>query len=432
MRWHEKQGLPVHRLPGGGRAPVHAYADELDRWLASGAANKAQEDQPDGAVIPPPSPVPSGKTGAILAVGLVLSAAVVAAAWPWVSAIISPQTEQVSGRAEQALDADLQERFLAARNLWSGRSGTALAKATEEFEAITREAPDYAPGWAALAESWLLSREFGAVSDASAFTEAEKAAQQALAIDPGNAAGHRALGFLQYWWKADPRAAGQSFRHAIELAPGDAQSHFWYGNILSDNGEHASALEHLAQAQTLNPGNVALEVDYAWALWQAGSDAAAARLFARLEASDPDHVVLHACLADIALIARDWPRYISEYERYSQLRDDAGGAAAAQTLRRVLESSGEAGFKSELLRTTHAQYEASPAPTRAWLAMVASAVGERGELVSVLRDAAAAQERWGSSGYRRAIAEQWPGDSEIARLIAAIAAPKVEPADNQA
>ena len=433
MRWHEKQGLPVHRLPGGDRAPVHSYADELDRWLASGAATKPVLEEPEQAKPGPTAPAaeenpaPSRRNLAIAAIGAGLVAGAAAIAWPSLSGSASQQQPAAQTSGEAPLSEDLRERFLAARNLWSGRSAPALIRATAELEAVTSEAPQFAPGWAALAESWILSREFGAVSDAKAFAEAETAANRAVAIDPRNAAGHRALGFIQYWWKADPRGAGQSFRHAIDLAPGDAQSHFWYGNILSDSGEHDSALDHLTQAQTINPGNVALEVDYAWALWQAGQGEAAARLFARLEASNPDHVVLHACLADIALIARDWTRYLAEYERYSELRDDAEGLASGRELRGVLETSGEAAFKAALLRTTREQSVVSPAATRAWLAMVASAVGERGALVAVLREAAAEQERWGSSGYRRAIAAHWPGDSEIARLLAAVTAPKVEP-----
>ena len=428
MRWHEKQGLPVHRLPGGDRAPVHSYADELDLWLASGAASKQVAEEPAQPEPADETRAPSRRNLTLVAMVTALISGTAVMAWPslWGRASEQP-VAQLSGMGEAALSEDLRERFLAARNLWSGRSAAALIHATEEFQAITSEAPEFAPGFAALAESWILSREFGAVSDAEAFAKAEAAATRAIAIDPRNAAGHRALGFIHYWWQADPRGAGQSFRHAIELAPGDAQSHFWYGNILSDSGEHDSALNHLAQAQTINPGNTALEVDYAWALWQAGQGEAAARLFARLEASNPDHVVLHSCLAEMALIERDWPSYIAEYERYSQLRDDAAGLAGVRELGAVFSNAGEVAFKAALLRTTHEDFAASPPATHAWLAMVASAVGERAELVAILREATAAQERWGSSGYRRAIAAHWPGDSEIARLLAAVTASRVEP-----
>src|SRR5215467_14531629 len=34
IRW-EKRGLPVHRVPGGQRQAVFAYANEIDAWLIS-------------------------------------------------------------------------------------------------------------------------------------------------------------------------------------------------------------------------------------------------------------------------------------------------------------------------------------------------------------------------------------------------------------
>src|SRR5215471_17837900 len=32
-RWEAERGLPVHRVPGGGRSAVFAYSDELADWL---------------------------------------------------------------------------------------------------------------------------------------------------------------------------------------------------------------------------------------------------------------------------------------------------------------------------------------------------------------------------------------------------------------
>src|SRR5271167_1139093 len=32
-RWETTRGLPVHRVPGAGRANVYAYTDELAEWL---------------------------------------------------------------------------------------------------------------------------------------------------------------------------------------------------------------------------------------------------------------------------------------------------------------------------------------------------------------------------------------------------------------
>lgn len=38
IRWERQRGLPVHRVPGGGRQVVFAFPQEIDDWLASGHA----------------------------------------------------------------------------------------------------------------------------------------------------------------------------------------------------------------------------------------------------------------------------------------------------------------------------------------------------------------------------------------------------------
>ena len=42
-RWETTRGLPVHRVPGAGRANVYAYTDELSEWLG-GAKINAEND----------------------------------------------------------------------------------------------------------------------------------------------------------------------------------------------------------------------------------------------------------------------------------------------------------------------------------------------------------------------------------------------------
>jgi len=39
IRWEKQRGLPVHRVPGGGRQVVFAYPHEIDEWLKYGHSN---------------------------------------------------------------------------------------------------------------------------------------------------------------------------------------------------------------------------------------------------------------------------------------------------------------------------------------------------------------------------------------------------------
>lgn len=47
IRWAQDRGLPVHRIPGGKRASVFAYAAELDRWINSARAREADPGNRD-------------------------------------------------------------------------------------------------------------------------------------------------------------------------------------------------------------------------------------------------------------------------------------------------------------------------------------------------------------------------------------------------
>jgi len=48
IRYAKDRGMPVHRVPGGKRGAVYAYAHELDAWLSNGAA-KRQAVEPESA-----------------------------------------------------------------------------------------------------------------------------------------------------------------------------------------------------------------------------------------------------------------------------------------------------------------------------------------------------------------------------------------------
>jgi adenylate cyclase len=52
-RWETERGLPVHRVPGGGRSAVFAYSDELADWLKGRSAELDAEDSPSGGIEDP-------------------------------------------------------------------------------------------------------------------------------------------------------------------------------------------------------------------------------------------------------------------------------------------------------------------------------------------------------------------------------------------
>lgn len=79
MRWERTRAMPVHRLPGSRKAPVHALKSELDEWRASDAGvDRDVREEPEG--------VPRSRHRTVLLAGgaaaLVLAAAALAY-WAW-------------------------------------------------------------------------------------------------------------------------------------------------------------------------------------------------------------------------------------------------------------------------------------------------------------------------------------------------------------
>ncbi len=67
-RWESERGLPVHRVPGGGRSAVFAYSNELADWLRGRKdeletedlpSAEAEEDKSEVATVDPAQPAPA-------------------------------------------------------------------------------------------------------------------------------------------------------------------------------------------------------------------------------------------------------------------------------------------------------------------------------------------------------------------------------------
>jgi tetratricopeptide (TPR) repeat protein len=414
IRWARERELPVHRLPGGKTATVFALRHELDRW--AGVPERAAVV----AELPPPPvaqtvPLPANPPVHPRWLALVALAALVVAVPALTALRGAPPASEVAAPALPA-DAAVASRFLSARDLIAERRAAGLERAIALLGQVTREAPGYALGHASLAEALLLSREFGRRRDGDAFPRARIAASTAIRLDPQLAEGHRMLGFIAYWADHDFAQSDARFRRALALDPGDALSHFWYGNVLSDHGDHRAALRQLDEARLMLPGSVAIRTDLAWAQWAAGRDGVAIAALEGIAREHPDFAVVHDCLAVIALASGDHAGYVRHFDRFAALRQDGDLTAKAHALGAALRRGADA-TRAEILRQALADAGADPAQGRAWPALVASAAGDRAGLRAILADADRRNEQWGSAGMVLHIERAWRADREIRTLL---------------
>lgn len=417
-RWTRERNLPVHFLPGGKQKSVFAFEHELAAWamrnVDAGVAEPGQEatlvaapqDEPIAAQ-PHRLRASARKRTALWGAGIGATTLLLGLAVH----VAAPFARPVP-LASPAVMAD----YVAARDAWARRTPEDIRHAIGLYERLIQREPDFAPARAGLAEAWLIYREYGDVSDARAYGAARVAAQKAASLDPDLPAAHRALGFIDYWWDNDPAAAVAQFRRAIALDDSDAQTHFWFANILADLGEAALAEQQYERARLLSPGSQPIAVEHACAQWQAGKDALALRLLTELEQRYPRDATISNCLAWVHIGRGDIANFARAFSRMAQLR----GEPALLRLSRALDGAvarDPATAHRVLIADARREMAAGTRRMRETPAFYASAMGDRAELLELMREAHVLGERWFSPAITRRIAARWKGDAEVALLL---------------
>jgi tetratricopeptide (TPR) repeat protein len=318
-RWEAHRAMPVHRLPGGGKATVWADEAELTAWMngaghaGNGLGNSAASDRQSFL------PRRAQPRPWLLAGLFLLSASAALAAWEFRS------PAGVASAADTPFDDDAKARalYLDAHFGVDTRSPAGLRDAISDYKRLTALYPTRAAAYAGLSEAYLLVREFGTMPEAAAYPAAEAAAARALALDPRLASAWRDQAFIQFWWRHQIATGLASFETALRLDPQSPQTMHWYANALATRGQTDRALRLFARARALDPASPAMVADEAMARISAGQPQAALPALERLVRSEPQFLSGHRYLAAAYfLIGRD-ADYLREAQTATRMHEPA-------------------------------------------------------------------------------------------------------------
>jgi TolB-like protein len=191
-------------------------------------------------------------------------------------AIVGALKVTLSGDEQQTLashsttDVEAYNQYLLGRHLWNQRTTQSLQVAVASLLKAVELDPDYDQAWAALAETYALFPEYGAGSIEEYIPLGIEAADRALALNPESARALTARAYIRFMYEYDYDTALTDYRRAIELEPGYATAHQWYGELLAVLRRTDEALEQVDIAARLDPRSAVISHVKAWILAGAG------------------------------------------------------------------------------------------------------------------------------------------------------------------
>jgi len=169
-----------------------------------------------------------------------------------------------------AVDPEAYENYLKGRYYFSQRTEDALHKSITSFQQAIARDPAYAPAYSGLAEAYAMLGFRGGFPSKDALSAAKKAARKASELDDALAEPHASLAFIAETYEWDWPGAEREYKQALELNPGYAQAHNWYGGYLTYTGRFNEGVAEAMRARELDPLSLPLNNALAGRLLAAG------------------------------------------------------------------------------------------------------------------------------------------------------------------
>lgn len=290
-----------------------------------------------------------------------------------------------SARRTRHVDDEAYRLCLRGRFFWNKRTTEGLRQAIEQFRMALRRDPRHAEAWSGLADAYSVLPEYSETTEDEAYPAARHAATQAIAIDPDLPEAHASLGFVLYWWDRDAPGSEQEFRRALELNPGYATAHHWYGNVLLSLDRVEEAVAELEMAHRADPLSLIIGAERGATLYHARRFAEAAEWLRRTIELDPRFPDAHYWLARTLLAQADADGALGELRRTQELYPEPSELLGERGV--ALVAGGRLAEARAALARLNAM-DRDRLPAAHGLALLHAALGEKAEALRALDRAA--------------------------------------------
>jgi DNA-binding winged helix-turn-helix (wHTH) protein/tetratricopeptide (TPR) repeat protein len=191
-------------------------------------------------------------------------------------------------------------------------------KAIECFDRALDLDPDYAMAYAGIAEAhWIAADLY--LNPKDALQKTKEASGKAIAIDDTLAEAHTFMAGAKYSLDWDWVGLEREFKRAIELNPGFAPAHQWYGWCLGTMGRHDEAIAESERAKQLDPFSLNINWFLSAAYDIARRYTEAIEIARNLIELEPNFWGGHWALGRACSDKGDFPEAIAAFQKASEL-----------------------------------------------------------------------------------------------------------------
>lgn len=227
------------------------------------------------------------------------------------------------------------ELYWKGRYHWNQRKPDDVNQAIKYFQEAIKLDPNYALAYTGLADCYVLGNILQ-MPPKQAMPMAADAARKALSIDNQLAEAHTSLAKIKLSYEWDWPGTEAEFKQAIQLNPGYATAHQWYGVYLSEMGRHDESIRERTTAQNLDPLSLSIATGLGRALyWARRYDESIKHLQATIP-RDPNYGDTYWSLGLAYEQKRMYPEAISAFQRAVELSKSPEAAEGKPEMLAVL------------------------------------------------------------------------------------------------
>jgi eukaryotic-like serine/threonine-protein kinase len=186
--------------------------------------------------------------------------------------------------------------YLKGRFHWNKRTEEGLKRGIQFFQKSIEQDPEYALGYAGLADSFTLLGGYRVLPPKEAFFRGKMTAVKAIDIDNSLAEAHTSLALATLFYDWNWPEAEKEFKRAIQLNPNNPIGHQWYAQHLMALGRPRECLIEIRRAHQLDPLSLGINTHLGWGLYFARQFNEAVEQLRRTLELDPNYILANLVL----------------------------------------------------------------------------------------------------------------------------------------